>query len=149
MVSVQGAAVPAVMAELMLAFSNPLFSPTPNRLHDVWILLTQLSLFIHQPGNIVANHTGTKGSNIPEIHKERGLKPELLQSVTDFANWYESAESVNIQWLCTAWRQRVWSFPESYHSLVEFQMKVWQTGICHKQTLTNQLLFMIYVKAHA
>jgi len=92
MVSVQGAAVPAVMAELMLALSNPLFSPATDRLHDVWILLTQLSLFIHQPGNIVTDHTCTKGSNIPEIYTERGLKPELLNQTVSFC-----AESVNIQ----------------------------------------------------
>lgn len=70
MVSVQGAAVPAVMTELMLALSNPLFSPAPNRLHDVWILLTQLPLFIHQPGNVVTDHTGTKGSNVPETQTQ-------------------------------------------------------------------------------
>lgn len=69
MISVQRAAVPAMMTELMLALSDPLLSSAPNRLHDVWILLTQLSLFIHQPRYIVTDYTSPEGANIPETRK--------------------------------------------------------------------------------
>lgn len=65
MVAVQCAAVPAVVSELVLALSDPLFGAFADGLHNVRVALTELPLLIHQAGDVVADHTGPQRTNVP------------------------------------------------------------------------------------
>lgn len=64
-VALQGTAVPAVMAELVLALADPLLRPLPDRLHDVRVLLAELPLLVHQPRDVITDHPRSQGSDIP------------------------------------------------------------------------------------
>lgn len=61
----QRAAVPAVVPELVLAFSDPLFGSLANGLHQVRVPLAELPLLVHQAGDVVTDHPGTQRSNVP------------------------------------------------------------------------------------
>lgn len=65
MVTVQRTAVPAVVPELVLALSDPLLGALSNRLHDVWVTLTQMPLFVHQTWDVVADDTGPQCTDVP------------------------------------------------------------------------------------
>lgn len=65
MVPVQGAAVPAVVPELVLALPDPLLGSLPDRLHDVRISLAQLPLLVHQPWDVIADHPRAQRPDIP------------------------------------------------------------------------------------
>lgn len=58
MVPVQGGAVPAMVAELVLTLSDPLSGTLAHGAHDVWVTLAQLPLPAHQPRDIVTDDTG-------------------------------------------------------------------------------------------
>lgn len=64
-VPLQRAAVPAVVSELVLTLSDPLFGSLADGLHQVWVPLAELPLLVHQAGNVVADHPGTQRSNVP------------------------------------------------------------------------------------
>ncbi len=64
-VPVQRAAVPAMVSELVLALFDPLFGSLANGLHQIRVPLAKLTLFVHQAGNVVADHPSTQGSDIP------------------------------------------------------------------------------------
>lgn len=65
MVPVQGAAVPAVVAELVLALPDPLLGSLPDRLHDVGVPLAQLPLLVHQPGDVITDHPRAQRPDVP------------------------------------------------------------------------------------
>lgn len=69
MVAVQRAAVPAVVSELVLAFSDPLFGALADGLHDVWMPLAEMPLLVHQTWDVVADHTGPESTDVPEEAK--------------------------------------------------------------------------------
>ena len=64
-VSVERAAVPAVVAELVLALPDPLLGALADGLHDVRVPLAQLPLLIHQAGNVITDHTRTQRTYVP------------------------------------------------------------------------------------
>lgn len=78
MVTVQCAAVPSMVSELVLALSDPLFGSLPNCLHDVRVALAKLPLLVHQAGDVVTDYTGTECTDIPTINKQTHL--ELFQT---------------------------------------------------------------------
>lgn len=78
MVTVQCAAVPSMVSELVLALSDPLFGSLPNCLHDVRVALAKLPLLVHQAGDVVTDYTGTECADIPTINKQTHL--ELFQT---------------------------------------------------------------------
>lgn len=59
MVAVQRATVPAVVSELVLALSDPLFGSLADGLHDVRVALAELPLLVRQAGDVVADYTGS------------------------------------------------------------------------------------------
>ena len=65
MVAVHRAAVPAVVSELVLALSDPLFGPLTDGLHQVRVPLAQLTLLVHQARNVVADHPSTQRPDVP------------------------------------------------------------------------------------
>lgn len=65
MVTVQRAAVPAMVPELVLALPDPLLGALANGLHDVWVTLAQLPLLVHQAWDVVADHTGPQCADVP------------------------------------------------------------------------------------
>lgn len=73
-VTVQCAAVPSMVSELVLALSDPLFGSLPNCLHDVRVALAKLPLLVHQAGDVVTDYTGTECADIPTINKQKGGK---------------------------------------------------------------------------
>lgn len=75
-ISVQGVAVPAMLAELVLALCCPLSHTQANGTHHVWVSVAQLTLAAHQAWNIVTHHPGgaTCGSHVP------GERPTERQS---------------------------------------------------------------------
>lgn len=75
MVPVQGAAVPAVVAELVLALPDPLLGSLPDRLHDVGVPLAQLPLLVHQPGDVVADHPRAQRPDVPAGETGPALAP--------------------------------------------------------------------------
>lgn len=66
MVTVQRAAVPAMVPELVLALSDPLLGALANGLHDVWVTLAQMPLLVHQAWDVVADHTGPQCTDVPD-----------------------------------------------------------------------------------
>lgn len=64
-VSLQRAAIPSMMSELVLAFPDPLFGSLSYGLHEVWVSLAQLSLLVYQTWNVVAYDPSTQRANIP------------------------------------------------------------------------------------
>lgn len=58
-------AVPAVVAELVLALRDPVLHPGPNSLHHFGVLAAELALLVHQAGDVVAHHLGAKGAHVP------------------------------------------------------------------------------------
>lgn len=66
MVTVQRAAVPAMVPELVLALSDPLLGALANGLHDVWVTLAQMPLLVHQAWDVVADHAGPQCTDIPD-----------------------------------------------------------------------------------
>lgn len=71
MVSVQRAAVPAMVTKLVLTLTDPLLGTLPNRLHEIGVALAQLALLVHQAWNVVTDHPCTQGSNIPADQIDR------------------------------------------------------------------------------
>lgn len=65
MVPGRGVAVPAVVAELVLALGDPVLDAGADGLHHLGVLATQLALLVHQPGDVVAHHLGAQGSHVP------------------------------------------------------------------------------------
>ena len=65
MVSRHGVAVPTVVFKLVLALCDPVLHPGPDGLHDFGMLAAQLSLLVHQPGNVVAHHLRSDGAHVP------------------------------------------------------------------------------------
>lgn len=61
----RGVAVPAVVAELVLALRDPVPHPGPDGLHHLGVLAAQLPLLVHQAGDVVADHPGAQGSDVP------------------------------------------------------------------------------------
>lgn len=57
-VPVQGVAVPAVLAELVLALRCPLGHAQANGTHHVWVSVAQLPLAAYQAWHIVTHHPG-------------------------------------------------------------------------------------------
>lgn len=64
-VPVQGGAVPAVVAELVLALSDPFSGTLAHRAHDVRVTLAQLPLPAHQTRDIVTDHSGPQCPDVP------------------------------------------------------------------------------------
>lgn len=64
-VALNRAAVPAVVSELVLALTDPLLSSLADRLHYVWVLLTQLSLLIHQTRHVITYYPCPQSANVP------------------------------------------------------------------------------------
>lgn len=70
-VPVQGAAVPAVVTELILALTDPLLGSLPDGLHDVGVPLAQLPLLVHQPWDVVTDHPRPQRPDVPAGRRER------------------------------------------------------------------------------
>lgn len=70
MVPVQGAAVPAVVTELVLALTDPLLGSLPDGLHDVGVPLAQLPLLVHQPRDVVADDPRPQRPDVPAGRRE-------------------------------------------------------------------------------
>lgn len=64
-VPVQGGAVPAVVAELVLTLADPFSGTLAHRAHDVRVALAQLPLPAHQTRDIVTDHAGPQGPDVP------------------------------------------------------------------------------------
>lgn len=64
-VPVQGGAVPAMVAELVLTLSDPFSGTLAHRAHDVWVTLAQLPLPAHQARDIVTDHSGPQRPDVP------------------------------------------------------------------------------------
>lgn len=71
MVTVQCAAVPSMVSELVLTLSDPLLGALANGLHDVRMALAELPLFVHQTWDVVTDYTGSQSTNIPESVQNR------------------------------------------------------------------------------
>lgn len=83
MVAVQRAAVPAMVPELVLALSDPLLGALADGLHDVWVALAQMPLLVHQARDVVADHAGPQGADIPDRGGGgEGLKETNLKKTT-------------------------------------------------------------------
>lgn len=95
-VPVQRAAVPAVMLELVLALADPLFGSLAYGLHQVRVALAQLALLVHQAGNVVADHTGTQRSDVPEMDRSnRKLRRAGHQDIpTSFFKTFSESSGV-------------------------------------------------------
>lgn len=67
MVPVQGVAVPAMLAELVLALCCPLSHSQANGTHHVWMSVAQLPLAAHQAWHIVTHHPrgATSSTHVP------------------------------------------------------------------------------------
>lgn len=65
MIPGRGVAVPAVVAELVLALRDPVPDPGADGLHHLWMLAAQLALLIHQTGDVVTHHLGAQGPHVP------------------------------------------------------------------------------------
>lgn len=65
MVPRRGVAVPAMVAELVLALGNPVLGPRADGLHHFGVLAAQLALLVHQTGDVVAHHLGAQGAHVP------------------------------------------------------------------------------------
>lgn len=91
MVPVQGAAVPAVVLELVLALPDPLLGPLAYGLHQIRVALAQLPLLVHQAGNVVADHAGPQSSDVPEVDRPTtGISEELLTTTTLLGRFAEA-----------------------------------------------------------
>lgn len=78
MVTVQRAAVPAMVPELVLALSDPLLGALANGLHDVWVTLAQMPLLVDQAWDVVADHAGPQCTDIPDrVQGERLMRNHL------------------------------------------------------------------------
>lgn len=73
-IPVQRVAVPAVLAELVLALCRPLGHSEANGPHHVRVPVAQLSLAAHQAWNIVTHYPGgaTCSSHVPAKDQHRG-----------------------------------------------------------------------------
>lgn len=65
MVPGRGVAVPAVVAELVLALRDPVPDPGADGLHHLGVLAAQLALLVHQTGDVVTHHLGAQGPHVP------------------------------------------------------------------------------------
>lgn len=61
----RGVAVPAMVAELVLALGNPVLGPRADGLHHFGVLAAQLALLVHQTRDVVAHHLGAQGAHVP------------------------------------------------------------------------------------
>lgn len=68
-----GVAVPAVVAELVLALGYPVLHAGADGLHHFGMLPAQLALLVHQTGDVVAHHLGAQGAHVPAEHTHRVL----------------------------------------------------------------------------
>lgn len=77
MIPVQRVAVPAVLAELVLALRCPLGHAQANGPHHIWVPVAQLPLAAHQAWHIVTHHPGgaTCSSHVPEKDQNGGETP--------------------------------------------------------------------------
>lgn len=64
-VSVERAAVPAVVAELVLALADPLLGAFPDGAHEVRVALAELPLLVHQARNVVTYHPCPQSPDVP------------------------------------------------------------------------------------
>lgn len=73
-VPVQGVAVPAVLAELVLALGCPLCHAQADGTHHVRVSVAQLPLAAHQARHVVTHHPGGAacGSHVPGKGQHRG-----------------------------------------------------------------------------
>lgn len=71
MVSGRGVAVPAVVAELVLALRDPVLHTGPDGLHHFQVLAAQLALLVHQTRDVVAHHLGAQGAHVPAEWRSR------------------------------------------------------------------------------
>lgn len=55
-----------MVSELVLALPNPLLGALTDGLHDVWVALAELPLFVHQAWDVVADHTGPQCADVPD-----------------------------------------------------------------------------------
>lgn len=78
-VSVKGVAVPAVLAELVLALSCPLGHTQANGTHHVGVSVAQLPLAAYQAWHIVTHHPGRAACSfhVPGKDQHRGENTEL------------------------------------------------------------------------
>lgn len=78
-VSVQGVAVPAVLAELVLALSCPLGHTQADGAHHVGVSVAQLPLAAYQAWHIVTHHPGRAACSfhVPGKDQHRGENTEL------------------------------------------------------------------------
>lgn len=65
-ITVQCAAVPPMVSELVLALSDPLLGALADGLHDVWVALAELPLFVHKAGDVVTDYTSSQSPDVPE-----------------------------------------------------------------------------------
>lgn len=65
MVAGRGVAVPAVVAELVLALGQPVLGAGADGLHHPGVLAAQLPLLVDQAGDVVAHHLGAQRAHVP------------------------------------------------------------------------------------
>lgn len=71
MVARRGVAVPAVVAELVLALGQPVLGAGADGLHHLGVLAAQLPLLVDQAGDIVAHHLGAQRAHVPAERRQR------------------------------------------------------------------------------
>lgn len=73
-IPVQGVAVPAVLAELVLALHRPLSHAQANGTHHIRVSVAQLPLVAHQAWHVVTHHPGgaTRSSHVPREDQRWG-----------------------------------------------------------------------------
>lgn len=87
-VPVQGVAVPAVLAELVLALRCPLCHAQANGTHHIRVSVAQLPLAAHQAWHIITHHPrgAACSSHVPGKGQHRGENPDI------------EAQSHNVSW---------------------------------------------------
>lgn len=94
-VPVERVAVPAVLAELVLALRRPLGHAQANRTHHVWVAVAQLPLAAHQSWHVIAHHPGgaSRSSHVPGKDQHRGenaVNREVWPRVVLEGRWVQS-----------------------------------------------------------
>lgn len=103
-ISVQGVAVPAMLAELVLALCSPLSHTQANGTHHIWVSVAQLTLPAHQAWHIVTHHPGgaTCSSHVPGRDQQEG-KVDVNRQARRDAPWETSPAALFEDELLIPW----------------------------------------------
>lgn len=86
MVAGRGVAVPAVVAELVLALGQPVLGAGADGLHHPGVLAAQLPLLVDQAGDVVAHHLGAQRAHVPaQRERERAGRDKKKNTLWEAA----------------------------------------------------------------